>query len=89
MAIYPKLSDQFAGKNDSWAVRWHASCFLRDMLDLFPETASADIGQDGFRAPTVRVATIPIDVALSGSPVVVGGIPIGETPRQGSIREFS
>lgn len=30
------LSNQVAGKNDSWAVRWHASCFLKNMLTLYP-----------------------------------------------------
>jgi len=30
------LLDQIAGRNDSWAIRWHASCFLHDMLTLYP-----------------------------------------------------
>jgi hypothetical protein len=30
------LRDQVAGRNDSWAVRWHASCFLQDLLTLYP-----------------------------------------------------
>lgn len=30
------LSDQIAGRNDSWAVRWHASAFLDGMLTLYP-----------------------------------------------------
>jgi hypothetical protein len=30
------LRDQVAGRNDSWAVRWHASCFLNEMLTLYP-----------------------------------------------------
>lgn len=30
------LEDQIRGKNDSWAVRWHASTFLADKLTLYP-----------------------------------------------------
>ena len=30
------LQDQIAGRNDSWAMRWHASCFLADKLTLYP-----------------------------------------------------
>lgn len=30
------LKDQIAGKNDSWAVRWYFSAFLKDMLTLYP-----------------------------------------------------
>lgn len=29
------LKNQIAGKNDSWAVRWHASAFLMDKLTLY------------------------------------------------------
>lgn len=42
------LKDQIAGKNDSWAVRWHASTFLRDMVTLYPSSTQAiNVGQDG------------------------------------------
>lgn len=30
------LRDFIAGRNNSWAVRWHASAFLADMLTLYP-----------------------------------------------------
>lgn len=30
------LEDQVAGRNNSWAIRWHASCFLKDLLTLYP-----------------------------------------------------
>ena len=30
------LQDQIDGKNNSWAVRWYMSAFLRDMLTLYP-----------------------------------------------------
>lgn len=30
------LKDQIDGKNNSWAVRWYMSAFLKDMLTLYP-----------------------------------------------------
>lgn len=30
------LEDQINGKNDSWAIRWYASAFLKNMLTLYP-----------------------------------------------------
>ena len=42
------LKDQIAGKNDSWAIRWHASCFLNNMLTLHPgKSLVKNIGFDG------------------------------------------
>lgn len=41
------LRDQIAGRNDSWAVRWHASCFLRNALTLHPgRSLVVNIGAD-------------------------------------------
>ncbi len=31
------LEDQTKGKNNSWAIRWYFSAFLKDMLTLYPE----------------------------------------------------
>jgi hypothetical protein len=42
------LKQQIAGKNNSWAVRWHASAFLQDKLTLHPaEPLVRHIGNDG------------------------------------------
>ena len=42
------LEGQIAGRNDSWAVRWYASCFLKDMLTLYPGRSLVEnIGNDG------------------------------------------
>ena len=30
------LKDQIQGKNNSWAIRWHASCYLNNMFTLHP-----------------------------------------------------
>ena len=41
------LKDQIKGKNNSWAVRWHMSAFLRDMLTLYPgKSYVQNIGND-------------------------------------------
>jgi hypothetical protein len=33
---YKMLQDQISGKNDSWAIRWYASAFLKNKLTLYP-----------------------------------------------------
>lgn len=42
------LRHQIAGKNDSWAIRWHASAFLAGMLTLYPgRSLVMNMGLDG------------------------------------------
>ena len=49
-ASYPytrMLRGQIAGRNDSWAIRWHAACYLRNMLTLYPGRSLVEnIGND-------------------------------------------
>jgi hypothetical protein len=41
------LKDQIAGRNSSWAIRWHASCFIDGLLTLYPgRTLVENIGND-------------------------------------------
>lgn len=41
------LKDQVEGRNDSWAIRWYASLFLKNMLTLHPnKTYINNIGMD-------------------------------------------
>jgi hypothetical protein len=41
------LADQVHGRNDSWAIRWHASCFLAGRLTLYPGRSLVEnIGND-------------------------------------------
>lgn len=64
------LRDQIAGRNDSWAIRWHASAFLADKLTLYPgRSLVQNIGADGSGthvdrtdAYRVRLATSPVEV---------------------------
>jgi hypothetical protein len=42
------LKDQIAGRNDSWAIRWHATMFLANRLQLSPGVSLVrNIGFDG------------------------------------------
>ncbi len=46
--FYQMLLDNALEKNDSWAIRWHASMFLENKLTLYPGTSFAkNIGNDG------------------------------------------
>lgn len=41
------LKEQISGKNDSWAIRWHASAFLANKLTLYPGRSLVhNIGSD-------------------------------------------
>lgn len=47
ISYYKMLNDNINGLNDSWAVRWYASVFLKNMLTLFPNTSFVkNIGMD-------------------------------------------
>lgn len=42
------LKEQIEGKNSSWAIRWYASAFLKNMYCLYPGTSLVqNIGTDG------------------------------------------
>lgn len=42
------LEDQINGRNNSWAIRWYASCFLNNMYTLYPgRSLISNIGFDG------------------------------------------
>ena len=36
ISYYKMLNDHINGLNDSWAIRWYASTFLKNMITLFP-----------------------------------------------------
>ena len=78
MGFVQMLEDQIAGRNNSWAVRWHASCYLRDRLILYPGRALAqNIGHDGSGTHST-IENDTLNVALSPTPVMVGSIAIEE-----------
>lgn len=58
------LKDQIAGKNNSWAVRWYMSTFLKDMLTLYVgKSLVKNIGLDS--SGTHRDSTNIMTVELS------------------------
>jgi hypothetical protein len=83
------LEEQIAGKNDSWAVRWHASCFLHNLLILYPgRSLVVNVGDDGSGTHTTTVSH-RYDVALSDGPVEVGSVALEESrAAREAIKEF-
>ncbi len=69
------LQDQIQGKNDSWAIRWHASAFLENRLTLYPGISLVhNIGNDG--TGTHCKITDHHNVLLSTRPIQVQEIPV-------------
>jgi hypothetical protein len=69
-----QLSHQVKGINNSWAVRWHASAYIKDKLTLYPGRSLVhNIGNDGSGMHSWS-STI-YDVTLSAAPVPVMPIP--------------
>ena len=65
------------GRNNSWAIRWHASTFLREMLTLYPgESLVNNIGLDS--SGTHCGTTNEYLVNVRDNPIGVGGIPVNE-----------
>lgn len=72
------LRDQIAGRNDSWAVRWHASAFLRGMLTLYPGSSLVhNIGNDA--SGTHCAESDEFSQVLAKSPINLRRIPL-ESP---------
>ena len=47
-AFTEMLENQIRGLNNSWAIRWHAACFLDGLLTLYPGRSLVhNIGNDG------------------------------------------
>jgi hypothetical protein len=74
------LANQVAGRNDSWAVRWHASCYLADKLTLYPGRSLVhNIGNDS--SGTHSKATRLFDVELPQREVAVERIALDPSPQ--------
>jgi hypothetical protein len=76
--VYPftrMLEDQVKGRNESWAIRWHASCCLADLLTLYPGRSLVhNIGTDSTGTHCGTTDDYAQRVAVS--PVVVRRIPL-------------
>jgi hypothetical protein len=62
------LQDQIAGKNTSWAVRWYASAFLKNMYTLYP-AKSLVFHNGGDGSGTNAGNENLLDIELSDQPV--------------------
>ncbi len=72
------LKDQINGKNNSWAIRWHASAFLRDKLTLYPGRSLVhNIGLDG--SGTHCSETKDFSGELARSPIAVEDVEVEES----------
>lgn len=72
------LIDQIEGRNDSWAIRWHASCFLAGRLTLYPGRSLVHNG--GFDSSGRHCnSTSDFDQSLSADAVAVHRLPISES----------
>jgi hypothetical protein len=77
------LRNQIKGKNDSWAIRWYASAFVKDKLTLYPGDSLAQNIGIGFEA-THGNAFLPhppdnYHCELATQPVNVRPIPAEES----------
>lgn len=69
------LAEQIQGKNSSWAIRWHASAFLKNKLTLHPgESLVVHIGNDG--SGTHYGVDDFMGDRISSEPITVGNIPV-------------
>lgn len=72
------LRDQIAGRNNSWAIRWHAATFVRDMLTLYPgHTLVENIGFDS--SGTHCGVSDVFAGAVSDQPIQIAAQPISES----------
>ena len=71
------LKDQIKGKNNSWAIRWHASCFIKNMMTLYPANSLVqNIGNDS--SGTHCNTTSSFNVDLADHPILVKKLEIKE-----------
>lgn len=71
------LKQQIKGDIDSWAIRWHASAFLKNKLTLYPgRSLVQNIGMGQQSTHTKK--TNAYDVELSSSPIRVEKIEVKE-----------
>lgn len=79
MNYWKQLLDFRKGRNQSWAIRWHASVFLSNGLVLHPaKSLIENIGHDGTGVHSIIENTY--DVTLSRKPVTYFPANIAEDP---------
>jgi glycosyltransferase involved in cell wall biosynthesis len=69
------LRRQIAGRNNSWAIRWHASAFVAGMLTLYPGRSHVvNFGADG--SGTHCKTSISLGENLASAPTILEDIPL-------------
>lgn len=64
------LRDQVAGKNNSWAIRWYASAFLKDMFTLYPGRSLVyHNGNDGSGTNFENSSVLDVSVAYEATEI--------------------
>lgn len=70
------LKKQIQGKNDSWAIRWYASAFLKDKLTLYPSRSLVkNIGNDNSGTHSMATDFFDVDISVN-NPVEIEQIPV-------------
>ncbi len=78
VAYTQMLRDQVAGKNNSWAIRWHASTFLKNQLCLFSgQSLVNNIGNDNSGQHCETTDAYSTEVAQK--PINLDDIPVAES----------
>lgn len=73
------LEDQIVGKNDSWAIRWYASLYLKNMLCLYPgKTLVRNIGFGVDGAAHCKESTCSYDSEIINTPLNIDKLPLFE-----------
>ena len=71
------LKSQIVGKNNSWAIRWYASTFLKGMLTLYPGKSYVQNIGFGSQATHCKIKTNLFDTDLNKN-IVIDKIDIKE-----------
>ncbi|CAL1519217.1 glycosyltransferase [Chitinophaga sp. MM2321] len=71
------LRKQISGKNDSWAIRWNASTFLKNMVTLYPaQSLVQNIGADASGTHMDKADAPHFEVTLATEPVRLQKLPV-------------
>ena len=80
------LEEQVERKVDSWAIRWHASAFLKNKLTLYPgRPVVRNIGHDDTGSHSGK--TRMFNIELTATPINLAKIPIEQDERM--VAEFA
>ncbi|HVI48790.1 MAG TPA: glycosyltransferase [Chitinophaga sp.] len=81
------LRKQISGQNDSWAIRWHASAFLKNMVTLYPgRSLVQNIGTDSSGTHMDASDAQHFDVLLSDKMIALKKLP--PTPDEAATNAF-